>query len=87
MRWNSWHIDPDIRHTLAYVPQAHDCTIVFNSNANWTQVSESNLGEVTNLGEQWWRFCDTAIHEWAICAACPTTGALLRRITAVVETA
>jgi hypothetical protein len=64
LRWNSWHYDPGIRHTLAYVPDAHDCTIVFNSQANWARVPESAPGETTFLGEKWWRFCATAIHEW-----------------------
>jgi hypothetical protein len=63
-RWNSWHYDPNIRRSLAYVPFPSDCTIVFNAEANWARVPESGPGETTFLGEGWWRLCATAIHEW-----------------------
>jgi hypothetical protein len=64
LRWNSWEYDPGIRRKLAYVPIAAQCTVVFNAKVNWARVPESNPGETTFLGDGWWRFCATVMHEW-----------------------
>jgi hypothetical protein len=65
-RWRSWRYDPSIRGTLARVPVAHDCIIVFNKNVTWGRVplNDRGTGEVQYLKDDWWRLCATAIHEW-----------------------
>jgi hypothetical protein len=55
-RFRSYYGDPNIRHTLAY---QSGCTITFNKRINWASAPAYG-----NVGEQWWRFCVTAIHEY-----------------------
>jgi hypothetical protein len=73
----SWHIGDGVpncgrvrfmwlsfpRSRLAFVPNRYDCVVVFNKGIQWGWVPETG-SQVTDLGEQWWRFCATAIHEW-----------------------
>ena len=50
-RWRSRRYDPNVRHTLAYVPFPHDCSVVFNKNVTWGRVpiNDKDTGEVQHL--------------------------------------
>ena len=55
-RFRNYYEDRGIRRKLAY---QRGCTITFNKRIRWAYAPRYGF-----VGEQWWRFCVTAIHEY-----------------------
>jgi hypothetical protein len=67
MRWRNYYEDYGVRRALAYV-RPGGCTITFNKRVSWGQMPKYGWGD------DWWRFCATAIHEFGHLPGMPFDG-------------
>jgi hypothetical protein len=65
MRWRNYHEDGYVRRAVAY---QHGCTLTFNKRIKWGRIPDHGRGD------DWWRFCVTAIHEYGHLPGMPYDG-------------
>lgn len=65
MRWRNYQEDGHVRRNLAY---QSGCTLTFNKRIKWGRIPDSGWGD------DWWRLCITAIHEYGHLPGMPFDG-------------